>query len=386
MSTVPSLATVRSWFPVTREKAYLFNGNIAPCAVQVKEAIDQLVAVWSRGGDEVWTHGWAEFEEAKRLFAELVNADPETLCSIPNTSTGINLAARMIDPKPGSNVVVHDLSHQGSVFPWLQMRPRGVEVRFARAAGGTVPLEELERLVDDRTAAVSICHVSMGSGFRFDLGAVLEIARRHGGAVVVDAAQSAGAVPIDLRETPVDFLAVPAFKWLLGPLGAGFLHVREDWIGRSEPPLIGWLGAEDPEALDLSEIRLRPGALRFERGVLDMLAFAGARAGLSILHELGAGHVQGRIRSLADRVYDGLAGLADLGVTIWTPPAPEERAGIVAFDVPRRAELHAHLERRRIHAGHWQEHIRVDPSFYNTEEEIDRLLAEIEAFLRGRSD
>ena len=378
MSDPPALERIRSWFPVTQEKAYLFNGNIAPCAVQVRAAIDALAEVWSRGGDEVWAAGWAEFEEAKRLFAALVRAGPETLCSIPNTSTGINLAARMVDPKPGSNVVVHELSHQGSVFPWLQMRPRGVEVRFARATGGAIPLEELERLVDERTAAVSICHVSMGSGFRFDLGAVGELARRHGAAVVVDAAQSAGAVPIDQRQTPVDFLAAPTFKWLLGPLGAGFLHVREDWIERSAPPLPGWLGAEDPEALDLSEMRPRPGALRFESGVLDLLAWAGARAGLALLHELGEELVHGRIRALADRVY---AGLAAAGAELWTPADPAQRAGIVAFDARRRVELHARLESRGIHVGNWQEHIRVDPSFYNTEEEVDRLLDEVGAFL-----
>jgi selenocysteine lyase/cysteine desulfurase len=221
----------------------------------------------------------------------------------------------------------------------------------------------------------------MASGFRHDLRGLCDLARRHGAALVVDAAQSAGAVRIDLAETPVDFLAAPTFKWLLGPLGAGFLHVRADWIERAPPPMIGWMAVTNPGDNDLRAIRLHPTAMRFERGVLDMVAFAGARAGLEILHRVGMERVESRILDLSDRLHGGLRALADKGVRLWTPPARAERAGIVAFDVPDRARLHGRLEADGIHTLDYLGHIRVDPSFYNTEEEIERLLEKLREWL-----
>lgn len=379
---------IRALFPITERSTYLYNGNINPCATPVRAAMEHFLDTWSTEGDGAWEEGFAAFEDAKVLFGRLVGCDPDTLCSVPNTSTGINLAARIIAPPPGSNVVVDELSHMSNVYPWLALRSSGVEVRMARARDGRVPIEEMARLVDARTAAIDVCHVSMGSGFRFDLGALCDLARSAGAALVVDAAQSAGAIPIDLRATPVDFLVAPGFKWLLGPLGAGLLHVREDWIGRAEPPMIGWLAVTDPGSNDLREIRLQSTAMRFETGSLNLVGYAGLRAGLQLLQDIGPSWVYSRIAGLADRLYRGVVRLAPLGVRPWTPADPAERAGIVAFDAPRRAQLHAHLESRGIHVGHWLDHIRVDPCFYNTEDEIDRFLAETGAFLSapGGSD
>lgn len=375
------LDAIRSLFPVTERTTYLYNGNISPCATPVRAAMEDFLETWSTQGDGAWEPGFAAFQEAKELFGRLAGCAADTLCSVPNTSTGINLAARIIAPRPGSNVVVDELSHMSNVYPWLALRSSGVEVRMARAQGGRVPMEEMARLVDRRTAAIDVCHVSMGSGFRFDLAQLGELARSVGAALVVDAAQSAGAIPIDLAATPVDFLVAPGFKWLLGPLGAGLLHVRSDWIERAQPPMIGWLAVTDPGSNELREIRLHSTAMRFESGSLNLIGYVGLRAGLRLLHEVGSGWVYARIAGLADRLYRGVERLAPLGVRLWTPPDPEMRAGIVAFDVPRRAELHAHLESRGIHTGDWLGHIRVDPCFYNTDGEIDFFLAETAAFL-----
>ncbi len=271
-----------------------------------------------------------------------------------------------------------------NVYPWLRLRDSGVEVRMARAHDGRVPIDEIARLVDRRTAVIDVCHVSMGSGFRFDLGALCELARSSGAALVVDAAQSAGAVPIDLRATPVDFLVAPGFKWLLGSLGAGLMHVRADWIERAAPPMIGWLAVSDPGANNLREIRLHPGAMRFETGSLNLVGYVALRAGLALLHDVGPEWAYARIAALADRLYEGLADHASIGVRLWTPAEPAERAGIVAFDAPGRSDLHRHYESQAIHVGDWLDHIRVDPSFYNTEAEIDRFLDETKAFLEER--
>lgn len=376
----PSLNTIRSWFPILATKTYLANGNVVPCAVAVETAMNAFNAEWCAQGDAAYTYGWDLYQRATQLYGEIIGVDPSTLVSLPDTTTGINIAVQIIDPQPGSNVVVHENSYSAAVFPFLQLASRGVEVRYAPRRGPVVSVDDIAALVDAKTAAISICHVTTGNGFRFDLGAICEIARKHQTPIVVDAAQSAGAFRIDLRETPVDFFAAPTFKWLLGPLGAGFLHVREDWVGRSNPPMIGPGSVINGER-SLHEFELHPTARRFERGVLALTCFAGAHAGLEILTTLGMDWVEKRILDLADSVHNGLLELGD-GIEILSPADRLDRAGLVAFTTERAAELYASLEAAGVHTyRHQGTTIRVDTQFYNTEDEIAHLLGEIRAFL-----
>lgn len=376
----PSLDTIRSWFPILGTKTYLASGNVVPCATSVEAAMNEMNAEWCAKADGSYVYGWDLFQRACALYGEIIGVDATTLVSLPDTTTGINLAIQIIDPQPGSNVVVHENSYSAAVFPFLQLARKGVEVRYARRQGTGVAIDHLSSLVDEKTAAISVCHVTTGNGFRFDLADICEIARRHGTPVVVDGAQSAGAFRIDLSKTPVDFFAAPTFKWLLGPIGGGFLHVRKDWIERGHPPMIGPGSVINGER-SMHEYELHATARRFERGIVALTCFAGARAGLQILSDLGMDWVEARISELAQAAYSGLTALGD-EVEMLSPADPRERAGLVAFTTPRVAELYDHLEGAGVHTyRHQGTTIRVDCQFYNTQDEIDRLLAETRAFL-----
>ena len=382
MSTMtrPSIETIRSWFPILATKTYLANGNVVPGAVQVAAAMDGVNAEWVAKADGSYMYGWDLYQKACAQYADVIGVDPGSLVSLPDTTTGINLAVQIIDPQPGSNVVVHENSYSAAVFPFLQLERKGVEVRYAPRRDAIVALEDIAALVDERTAAISICHVTTGNGFRFDLAGVCEIAARHSTPIVVDAAQSAGAFQINLRKTPVDFFAAPTFKWLLGPIGGGFLHVREDWVERSHPPMIG-PGSVVASERSMHEYELHPNARRFERGIVALTCFAGAQAGLQILTDLGMDWVESRIASLAQRTHEGLVAIGD-PIEVLSPPDPRDRAGLIAFTTPRVAELYDHLEAVGVHTYRYQgTTIRVDVQFYNTEDEVDRLLDEVRAFL-----
>lgn len=376
-----TLDEIRSWFPVTRHHAYLFNGNMAPCAAPVRKAIDEVLTTWSEHGDAYHEAGKHAAHRARALFGALIGAPTDSLALVPNTTTGVYLAAQAIAPRPGSNVVVHELSEQGDVYPWLRMQDAGVQVRFARQDNGAVPLAAFAELVDDSTAAINVTHVSMGSGARLDLAGLGRLARAHDAALVVDAAQSAGAVELDVRATPVDFLAAPTYKWLYGQTGGGFLYVSQRWRERTGPPIPGHGSVTDSHAVNLKQINAYPDARRFQSGAIDDVACVAAAAGLTMLEDVGHENVQQRIAALATRLVRGLQALAGHGATLWTPTAEERRAGIVAFDVPRRAALHAALGRAGIHVGDWQEHLRVDPGFYNTSAEIDEVLSAVASHL-----
>ena len=372
---------VRDQFENLGEVVYLRTGNINPCPRSVRAAMSEFLDLWACRGDACWERADSAFGTGKQIFAKLINADPAELATVENTSMGLSIAAHLIDPKPGSNVVVDELTHQSNVYPWL-VRP-GVEVRYARADGGRVDFAEFERLVDENTAAIDVCHVTMAHGFLHDLAALGELAHRHGGYLVVDAAQSAGAAPIDVRAMQVDFLSCPTFKWLLGPLGAGFLYVRRDLLELGPPPMIGWMSAKDPGRFDVHNMDLHDDARRLQRGVHNAIGLVGAEAGLRIIDEIGVERIREHVRGLSRTLMDGLR---DMGADVLTANEDGRRAGIVTIGVPDARAFSDRLASAGVLAGQYlPEQIRMDVALFHDEADIERALRAATAASRGKT-
>ena len=361
---------VREQFDIVDDKVYLRAANICPCATSVAAAVDDFVSLWRREGDACWGLAESAFDESRSLFAKLIGADSGEIATIENTSMGLSIAASLIAPPPGSNVVVDELTHQSNVYPWM-VRPQ-VEIRYARPDRGRVALGEFESLVDEDTAAIDVCHVTMGHGFRHDLAGLADLAHAHGAYLVVDAAQSAGVVPIDVAKANVDFLSCPTFKWLWGPLGAGFLYVRRDLLELGPPPLVGWMSARRPAGFDIHSMQLHDDARRLQRGVHNGAGLVAALAGLRIIDELGAGPIWEYVRGLSRQLLDGLA---QVGLEVLTPSLDVERGGIVAFSVPGAADFNQALSAMGILAGQYLPgQIRMDVALFHNEEDILRTL------------
>jgi len=365
---------IRQQFDIVDDKVYLRAANICPCATSVAAAVDDFVNVWRREGDACWGLVESAFEEGKALFAKLIGADSGEIATIENTSMGLSIAASLIAPPPGSNVVVDELTHQSNVYPWM-LRSQ-VELRYARSDRGRVALSEFECLVDENTAAIDVCHVTMGHGFRHDLATLADLAHAHRAYLVVDAAQSAGVVPIDVGEASVDFLSCPTFKWLWGPLGAGFLYVRKDLLKLGPPPLVGWMSARRPAGFDIHSMHLHDDARRLQRGVHNGAGLVAALAGLRIVDELGADTIWHYVRGLSRQLLDGLEGV---GLEVLTPTGDEERGGIVAFSVQDAAGFNQALSDLGILAGQYLPgQIRMDVALFHDEEDIQRTLRAVE--------
>ncbi|HIC69448.1 MAG TPA: aminotransferase class V-fold PLP-dependent enzyme [Candidatus Latescibacteria bacterium] len=365
---------IRQQFDIVDDKVYLRAANICPCATSVAAAVDDFVNVWRREGDACWGLVESAFEEGKALFAKLIGADSGEIATIENTSMGLSIAASLIAPPPGSNVVVDELTHQSNVYPWM-LRSQ-VELRYARSDRGRVALSEFEGLVDENTAAIDVCHVTMGHGFRHDLATLADLAHAHRAYLVVDAAQSAGVVPIDVGEASVDFLSCPTFKWLWGPLGAGFLYVRKDLLKLGPPPLVGWMSARRPAGFDIHSMHLHDDARRLQRGVHNGAGLVAALAGLRIVDELGADTIWHYVRGLSRQLLDGLEGV---GLEVLTPTGDEERGGIVAFSVQDAAGFNQALSDLGILAGQYLPgQIRMDVALFHDEEDIQRTLRAVE--------
>jgi selenocysteine lyase/cysteine desulfurase len=228
--------------------------------------------------------------------------------------------------------------------------------------------------VDGKTRALAVAAVRHVTGFRADLKCLSGIAHGHGALFVVDGIQAAGVVPLDVEADGIDVLAGAGFKWLLGMPGTGYLYVRRGLWDTIRPVLPGMFAAGD----ELSEIQWMPDARRYETGSLAYSLFHAWTAGLEMVLELGVPAIHERVLALTAHLIDGLAGK---GMSIVSPVAtPRERSAIVSFtagSAERNQALTARLAEHHVAISLRGGVCRVSPSFYNTEEEIDRLVRAI---------
>lgn len=365
---------IREDFPVTKKKIFLNHAGVSPLPKPVSEAMKAYLEERSLPEEPDF-----QLDMSRKVFAKLIHADTSEIALVPNTSTGMNIAANIPEYPSGSNVVTTDLEFPSVVYPWLRshLKPR-VEVRYVRNIRGQLRLEDFEKKVDDHTVAVAVSHVEYSNGFRNNLKAIAEIAHQHGAAIIVDACQSAGALGIDVRHDDVDFLTTSCFKWLLGPCGAGFLYVKEDLIERSEPVFIGWASVKDEtfETIELwnnRELKLSETARRFETGTPSILCYIGATAAAELLLKIGMDEIESRLTGLTGFLIERLK---EEGFEVQTPQAIEHRSGIVNFIVDNPQQEAEMLRKKGIIVSARMNGIRVSPHFYNTKEELERLVAE----------
>ena len=237
----------------------------------------------------------------------------------------------------------------------------------------------MEKTVDDNTVAVAVSHVEYVNGFRHDLRALSEIAHEHGAYLIVDAIQSAGVIPIDVKRDNVDFLATACYKWLLSPPGAGYLYVKEELIEKFEPPFVGWASVKEEvfETLDFWDIwslRLSETASRFEVGSPSFISLVGANEALKMLLNIGIENIEAQIIKLTEHLIEAVK---NLGLKLQTPEDRRYRSGIVNFKIEKAQEITQKLGEKGIVVSARAHGIRVSPHFYNTKEEIDKLVEEV---------
>ncbi len=367
------LQSLREQFPIVKNKVFMNHAAISPYPKQVLETIQRHIKEFSEFGTIS-----GNLDDLRKPFANLVNCKSDEIALVPNTSTGLNIVASMLDYPSGSNVVVTDIEYPSVVYPWLKKKP-GVDIRYVKNVDGRILLNDVKKAVDDKTVVIAISHVEYANGFRNDLASLAQIAHEHGALLLVDAIQSAGAMQIDVKRDNVDFLTAACYKWLLGPAGAGFLYMRKELVEEFEPPFVGWASVKQEifETIDLWDVwslDLSETASRFEVGSPSIISFIGAAAAIQLLLNVGIASIERRILHLTEHLMDEME---QRGFKSQTPRDQECRSGITNFVIDRPEERVEQLLKKGIIVSARANGIRVSPHFYNTEEEIDRFVAEL---------
>ena len=375
----------RADFPAVQELTYLNAASVAPSP----RAVSQRVLEFH---EDLAAHGTANFndEAEARVYdglreaaARLFNAHPDEIAAFASATEALSSLAWAVAPRPEQNVVSADVEFPSVVYPWLRVcRTTGGEVRLAKGRDGWIDPDEITSLIDNQTVVVCLSHVQYGIGQRLDMTRIARAAHRVGALFLVDATQSAGAVPIDVRAWEVDALVTGSYKWLCGPFGAAALYLRSELLDRLEPGLVGWRSTEDPFHLRADRIDWARAARRFEFSTLAYGSALGMAQAIEYLLAIEIEAIWKHNLSLADRL---IAGLDSLGGQILSPRGPDDRSSIVTVRFPGRDSetVAGRLNERGIVVSPRMGGVRISPHLYNIQEDIDRALEGLEAILSG---
>lgn len=372
-----TLEEVQKWrqeFPILSTTIHLANCSQSPQSKRVKSSIEDYLRSWRDVGMD-WDAWISKVDAAKRQFALLINADVDEIAVTMSVSDAtINVASACL-PSPWKQKIVTTAAEFPTIGQiWLAQQRYGWKVDFVPVRDGQLYLEDYWRAIDDQTALVSATHVYYQNGFKQDLAAIADIAHARGALFYVDAYQSLGTTPVDVKRMHIDMLASGVLKYLLGLPGIAFLYIRRDLANQLQPASTGWFGQQNPFAMEVGRLDYAAGARRFDTGTPPIISAYAAEAGLALINEVGVIPISDRIRHL---VQFTLEGAAKLGLTVLGPQNIEHRGAAVAIAVPDGHHLEEQLKQRGMILSARGPAIRIAPHFFTLEEEISRALQAI---------
>jgi kynureninase len=359
------LLEYRDRFPILAHTTYLINHSLGAMPAAVDERVREYARTWAERGIRAWGEGWWTMPlTVGDQIGRIVGARAGTVCMHQNVSIAEAVVLSCFQRPGERNRIVYEREN----FPSVRY------VYQARSELDVVATDDVVGAIDERTLLVPIQHVLFKSGEIQDVESIVDRAHASGAYVVLDAYQSAGAVPLDVTALGVDFAVGGSVKWLCGGPGAGWLYVRPDLIERLEPSVTGWQAHARPFAFE-PELEYADGIARFLTGTPNVPALYACTPGYDLIEEIGVDRIRANSLQQTQLLIDG----ADArGFEVRSPRAPERRGGTVTVHVPDFEAVHKELSERQIlcdfrpDAG-----IRLGPHYFTSDEELDFALDQI---------
>jgi cysteine desulfurase / selenocysteine lyase len=372
-----NVSEIRNEFPVIKNILYLDTAHQSPLSTPVRAALNQFYdeALNAAGPKPVWM---GRIETTRKKVADLLGAQPNEIAFTKNTSEGLNIAANAVPLKAGDNVLLIEGDHPNNAYAWLNLKKKGVEVRFVRlpSESAIATAETFAPYIDDRTKAISLSHVTFHAGQRHDIGSIGQLCKQRGIYLIVDAMQSVGVLPLDVKQLGVSILAAGCHKGLLVPQGLGILYVQDD-LSELVPTYLATAGLANPPSNFIAkpdDLVPRSDAGRFELGNYNLPDLHALAASIDLLTGIQIKNVEEHVLSLGDYLIDKLDAL---GIGLVGPRERLHRAHIYVLDLPADIWIE-YFTSANVRVSPERDGMRISFGVFNTFEDVDKVIEVIE--------
>lgn len=319
-------------------------------------------------------------DEAVALFAGLINAAPAEVAVVPSTLEGENLVGASLVLGPGKGVVTDAFHYDASLVRYSELHKRGMPLAVVRNRGNRIDYSDLDAAISPETRLVAVSWVSSATGYQHDLKRVCDIAHRKGAFVYADIIQGVGAVPLDVKDSGVDFCCSGSYKWLMGEFGVAFLYVRPDRLRELQRVQLGWramtaytshfLPFDSPGPV-AGDYRLGTDtAAIFEVSTPDWAGLAAMTGALKYLKKLEVGRIARYREPMLERLRHELP---RYGFAALTPD--DHRGPYLVFSKEGAGRKYgAALKEAKIYVTLAKNRIRISPSVYNDMADVEKLI------------
>lgn len=383
MNLYPDEAQRRELYPVSRQKVFFAHAGVTVLPKCVADAVCDYTRRSSENHQE-FGDVLRDIKSTRRLCADLIGGHPDEIALLGPTSLGLSLFANGLPWQEGDEVLCYHGDYPANVYPWLELRRRGVVVRYLEpAAPGAITPELVEAALTPKTRLVALASAHFFTGTRIDVDAIGKLLHSRGILFSVDAIQTLGAFPLSVEY--VDFLSADAHKWMLGPLAIGIVYVKKRCFELLRPTLLGAWNVVSPNFIAQDEVTFVPTAQRYEPGVLNTAGIYGMRAALELITGIGIDTVAARLLELKGYLINHLD---QLGFQILGPREGPSASSTTTFRHPvaSSTKLFEALEKADVvaslrHDREGRDYLRFSPHFYNTEAEVDKAVEALKSNL-----
>ena len=366
-------------FPSASTFCYLNAANVSLTYSKAKMANEKWFEDVSLNGSNNFTEKKEEsaFDQLHKSAADILRAEPYEIAGGSSATELLSSLAWSISPKKGENIVSTSSAFPSTVYPWSRVAATtGAEIRLAESKKGFSTTDAIRSLIDENTSVVCISHTEFSNGYTYDLEKLSELAHKKGAILVVDATQSAGTIPIDVKKSRIDVLVAGSYKWLCGPFGSAFMYIRHNLAKRLNPGLVGFRSHKNMWDLDAARLRYNDNTSKFEFSTLAFGCILGLAESLHYLNGIGIENIYRYNFFLTDCLIDGLK-KAD--AQIISSDRSKYRSPIITakFKNKDSESMINDLRYAKIFVSQRKEWVRFSPHFYNTLDDIEFVISEI---------
>ncbi len=366
----------REFFPfIKKGKIYFNHASSGPLPLPAADRIREFIISRSENEIDDYTGFIRVMGETKSLLAEMINTSSGRIAFLDNTSNGINLLAQSLKWKRGDQILLNDVEFPANVYPFLNLQKEGVEVDFVKSRNRVVSSEDIIEAIKPGTKLISISHVQFLSGYRIDLSEIGKVCREKEIVFSVDAIQALPAAELDVQKSNVNFISCGTQKWLLGLPGLAFVFIDEELQKKMHPRYVGWLSVNNSNDLLNYDLTLKKTASAFQSGTLNSIAVYALNSSLKMLLEFGLDEIQKCVLNNTKYFNEELQ---KIGLDpILKSCEIDNLAGIVSIEHPDSKEIFGELSKKDIICSVREGVLRFSPHFYNTKDEIGRVISEL---------